>query len=1352
MRVNPLRRHQGDGRGSTRRDRRPRRLAPAVAASVLAVVVVIGAASGAGAAGSSPSARQASDCKPHLFARCPRASLTLADLGAADLRGADLRGADLNGAFLHSASLAGSDLRGADLRATTLVAANLRGSNLRGADLADANLDFARVRGDQLAGAYLCRTRLPAGELSRRDCDRSGPALAAPAKAAIARTAATNAPPPHFARNASPLGAKSPHKAAQRKRGGKKHKKHHKRKRKRRAAVNITVVGGGEVIGSKGSLHCPTICAAKLRQRAALNLVAVVRPGARFIGWSGACSGNGTCAFRVRAAKRKNRVTATFTPAPTAPSTPTTPSIPLGCQRPPSQDTDGDGIPDCVELAGWNLTVTTPQGLSGGGAVTRHVGSNPDNADTDGDGAPDGDELRLNSDPRSADTDGDGLDDRTEIRTFRTLPNDADTDNDSVPPHGGARDSRLFDGNEVSILDTNPRVADTDGDSISDFNEVVDEHTNPRVPDLPQVDLTAVPGLSNPQLDLDYTVENSTGADKEHATTTERSNSTETSSETSRETTNAHTFEYQASGGCNIGIDLSCSVHQKFTNSWTDSITRGSTSGFSNTQETTNSAEQVLRTSAERSVELGPTGCMQVVLRLHNSGPVSVSVGNLQVLALTEDPVQPNTTSLLAALLPINGQVVSSTCPATEPDFGPVELPPGGSSDVAFSQLVDSQKLLDYMKDPTPIQYELGPITMTGTNLDGVKEDFLGQVASKVHDRTASVEVNFPDGTIDDFLVAAGTRFNDDGTLSGVTLGEALGAGLGDLAPQYTSGTPSKVEALRNPDSGTIVANASDLRQGVWTLFGDGQGVGSDTTDWRDVVLRPGNAVSLYYSKDADLDGLPNDYEAEVGTDPQRPDTDDDGLTDQVETQKGWTVPFARDGQSEYKALPSPLSCDGDGDTSPDGTGPGNTQYGFCPTGQGPESTRFTDPTLADTNFDTVLDGDQPLPDALRAVPLGGRVPELIRHWGGPGELGGAQPTGIAVDGNQPVFDSEGKAAPIDSYVIARLPAPDDDEVYRFTGNPRAVTPFRTQTELDPQPTDFAGNPGVVAAATGIAVAPGSVGTGDDAGSPVIVNYYPKTAGSITDPNQGPSAFTTFNGNTGDDLLSSEPVAGSYGGSCCFLPPAMAPGEEEIGNGFIDLATPLSLVVAHGRDKLDPLENWGDQNAVPTRYRGGDITPNIFMTYGQKPPNTAPDNPGSGQLNDPSGIAIDHGNGKLYVADDISSDPSVLRGTLTRYDLASGHPEQFVSTADGSLAKLRGLAVDPNGQYIYAASDHCNVVYKLSTSLSILGAIGGSSCTDAPQTTTLQDPSDVDVDAANGVWVTDAGSQLINFYFYPFGP
>src|SRR5690606_2298827 len=141
---------------------------------------------------------------------------------------------------------------------------------------------------------------------------------------------------------------------------------------------------------------------------------------------------------------------------------------------------------------------------------------------------------------------------------------------------------------------------------------------------------------------------------------------------------------------------------------------------------------EIASRSAERKVTLKPTGCMQVVLRLRNSGPVSVSVGNLQVLAWTPSGDGSGDSRLLAALQPIEGDVSLQDCPATQPGFGPVELAPGAQTDVAFGQQINSRVIMDFLANPTSISYELGAITMTGTNVAGQQVDFQADVATKV--------------------------------------------------------------------------------------------------------------------------------------------------------------------------------------------------------------------------------------------------------------------------------------------------------------------------------------------------------------------------------------------------------------------------------------------------------------------------------------------------------------------------------------------------------------------------------------------------------------------------------------------
>ena len=136
-------------------------------------------------------------------------------------------------------------------------------------------------------------------------------------------------------------------------------------------------------------------------------------------------------------------------------------------------DSDSDGIPDELEVAGWRTQA---------GAEYR---TNPISQDSDGDGLSDGDEAGPpvesanrgttytgRSDPNLADTDSDGLSDAVETGDVSTeVPPGAAMYVVSDPLAGDSDDDGIGDGDEF-FLDMDPLEPDTDDDGLTDVDEL----------------------------------------------------------------------------------------------------------------------------------------------------------------------------------------------------------------------------------------------------------------------------------------------------------------------------------------------------------------------------------------------------------------------------------------------------------------------------------------------------------------------------------------------------------------------------------------------------------------------------------------------------------------------------------------------------------------------------------------------------------------------------------------------------------------------------------------------------------------------------------------------------------------
>jgi len=159
----------------------------------------------------------------------------------------------------------------------------------------------------------------------------------------------------------------------------------------------------------------------------------------------------------------------------------------LGETDPLGRDSDQDGIDDGVEDANGNGIVDpgetdpTDRDSDGDGVadgVEVLIGTDPTNPDSDNDGIPDGEEIDNGTDPATADpdTDLDGILDAEEV-LLGTDPNAADSDGDGLCDGAIAVMGVCEAGEDLNrngVIDpgeSDPNSADTDCDGLSDLDE-----------------------------------------------------------------------------------------------------------------------------------------------------------------------------------------------------------------------------------------------------------------------------------------------------------------------------------------------------------------------------------------------------------------------------------------------------------------------------------------------------------------------------------------------------------------------------------------------------------------------------------------------------------------------------------------------------------------------------------------------------------------------------------------------------------------------------------------------------------------------------------------------------------------
>lgn len=420
-------------------------------------------------------------------------------------------------------------------------------------------------------------------------------------------------------------------------------------------------------------------------------------------------------------------------------------------------DTDGDGLPDHVEQAGWTVTyeLTARTGLfERFGAVVLDVTSSPFLADTDGDGLSDLIERELSTNPRNTDTDHDGLGDYVEFNLYFSSPVDQDTDED-----------QLDDFLEVTFYKTSPILADTDGDGLDDDVEILKLNRNPRIADLPEWEIDVGDLLL--QIDVRYTYTDETGE------TIVETSSTSASFVEENQTSKIKYNSKVLRTGWELNGKIGGSVAIGLTKVDVKTYAEISGGGFRNSDvhsgsdtTSTSSLRSAYESSLTRGRELTTTrtvtrevfgASISAPLTVRSTGDIAFTISNLElsVVQLAPDHVSyiPIATLVPSAELLTGEPTVLNLGPLLD-ERGPINLV---TQDV-FPSLVE-----DMMRAPR------GPIIVP-SNFD-ITDEFgrnFAFTSQEINDRTATIIIDLGDGTVEQYNVAIAGSVDSKNFIEGV--------------------------------------------------------------------------------------------------------------------------------------------------------------------------------------------------------------------------------------------------------------------------------------------------------------------------------------------------------------------------------------------------------------------------------------------------------------------------------------------------------------------------------------------------------------------------------------------------------
>jgi len=607
-------------------------------------------------------------------------------------------------------------------------------------------------------------------------------------------------------------------------------------------------------------------------------------------------------------------------------------------------DTDGDGLTDAEEQRGWTVVIelATKRGQHGERElVRREVTSSPLVADTDRDGIDDRTEKTIGSDPRDVDTDDDQVEDYPEYNLHYSNPLDQDSDDDDT-------DDYL----EITFFRTSPIMSDTDGDQLNDSEELYELSRNPLIADLPLPQITVQDISLDLEITSSYTDEQGVTTSLEESTsstfTQSRTNTIGTSDTTTTQNEAEFGQEIAAEGG-SAGWKVSgkASFGQSLARGFSSTVDRQTSE--TSQQEYQNSVTSAIEQSERRSVTRNiDSAIVQATVNIANLSDLAFSITNIEVSLLQQDRGTGLTFRPIAALRP-SGADTFNLAPLDQ-ERGPIIF----ENTEVFPNRID-----DLMREPTGLIFQVvnfDVLDEAGRNLVFTSQDVGDRTVGITIDfgdgrveayRVATASEFGEDGRMIGITMQRALEIV--GILKD-TGGSPVNNTYETIQDTRMVGTNSiQVEAL------TRIRDVENTTDGLkfWAAVASNLDL-DPNEDFSEIPLRAHDSILLLYTSDVDGDLLFLREEYLYGSSDTLVDSDGDTLDDFDEVRVGWSV--AKVPGLPYQTFPSPARADSDLDDLEDD---GEKTAGTDPNRSDTDEDGLSDPSeLLDTYTIALFDGD----------------------------------------------------------------------------------------------------------------------------------------------------------------------------------------------------------------------------------------------------------------------------------------------------------------------------------------------------------------------------------------------------------